>query len=364
MKLAAVLLAAGLSQRFGLANKLLANVGGEPMVRRVARAVAACPVTEFWAVTGADHEALRAALLGLPFRCVMNSSYRDGLGASVAFGVAQLDNDIDGVLIVPGDMAWLETAFLNQIIDAFARTGGERIVHAIDETGQQRNPVLWPRRCISDLSKLSGESGAKSLIASDPIPRLTVCPSNDLCLDDIDTPEQLASFQQWNAMTGSTKNVLFLCTHNSCRSVIAESILNAIGGGRFRGFSAGSHPSGRINPGAIALLTRKGYPTVGLRSKTWDEFAAPGAAPIDYIITVCADAAGETCPFWPGHPTSAHWGVADPSRFEGTDSERQAAFDETHRLLYDRIKAFIDLPFDALDPSALKQRLMAIGTMT
>ena len=165
-------------------------------------------------------------------------------------------------------------------------------------------------------------------------------------------------------MMGPSKNVLFLCTHNSCRSVIAESILNADGGGRFKAYSAGSHPSGRINPGAIDLLQRKGYPTDGLRSKAWDEFAESGAPPVHFIFTVCADAAGETCPIWPGHPTSAHWGVADPSRFQGTDSERRAAFDETHRLLYERIKTFVDLPFETLDPPALRQRLMAIGTMT
>jgi arsenate reductase (thioredoxin) len=160
------------------------------------------------------------------------------------------------------------------------------------------------------------------------------------------------------------KTVLFLCTHNSCRSVIAESILNALGQGRFRALSAGSHPSGRINSGALDLLQRKGYPTHGLRSKTWDEFAALDAPPIDFIFTVCADAAGETCPVWPGHPTTAHWGVADPSRLIGTDSEQKAAFDETHRLLYERIAVFIDLPFGALDPTALKQRLTDIGTMT
>ena len=162
-------------------------------------------------------------------------------------------------------------------------------------------------------------------------------------------------------MSDRPMNVLFLCTHNSCRSVIAESILNVAGGGRFRAFSAGSHPSGHINPGAIDLLERKGYPVAGLSSKAWDEFAAPGAPPLDFIFTVCDDAAGESCPYWPGHPVSAHWGVSDPSRFQGTDAERRAAFDETHRLLYERISSFINLPFESLDPAALKQSLKDIG---
>jgi protein-tyrosine-phosphatase len=164
-------------------------------------------------------------------------------------------------------------------------------------------------------------------------------------------------------MTNAPITILFLCTHNSCRSVIAESIVNAIGGGRFQAFSAGSHPSGRINPGAISLLIRKGYPVAGLTSKAWDEFAEPSAPKLDFIVTVCDDAAGESCPYWPGHPVTAHWGVADPSRVQGTDGERVAAFDETHRLLYERIKTFIDLPFDSLDTEAVTQQMKAIGTM-
>ena len=164
-------------------------------------------------------------------------------------------------------------------------------------------------------------------------------------------------------MTNRPLNVLFLCTHNSCRSVIAESILNALGGDRFRAFSAGSHPSGRINPGALAMLERLHYPVDGLRSKSWDAFAAPDAPPIDYIVTVCDDAAGEACPFWPGKPVTAHWGVADPSRADGTETEKIAAFAECHRVLHQRISAFVDLPLESLDRAALKGRMDEIGRL-
>ena len=165
-------------------------------------------------------------------------------------------------------------------------------------------------------------------------------------------------------MTDRVFNVLFLCTHNSCRSVIAESILNALGAGKFRAFSAGSHPSGRINAGALELLKRMDYPTEGLRSKTWDEFAAPGATPLDFIFTVCDDAAGETCPFWPGHPATAHWGVADPSRAEGSEAEKRRAFDEAHRLLHRRIEAFVALPLALPAPPDLGHQLDEIGRLT
>lgn len=162
-------------------------------------------------------------------------------------------------------------------------------------------------------------------------------------------------------MTDRVFNVLFLCTHNSCRSVIAESIMNKVGAGKFRAFSAGSHPGGRINAGALELLERLHYPVAGLRSKSWDEFAAPGAPPIDFIFTVCDDAAGETCPFWPGQPMTAHWGVADPSRVEGSDTVKRQAFDDTHTLLHERINAFVNLPLGELDQLSVQRRLDEIG---
>lgn len=165
-------------------------------------------------------------------------------------------------------------------------------------------------------------------------------------------------------MTGRTYNVLFLCTHNSCRSVIAECILNALGAPAFRAFSAGSQPSGLINPGALALLARHGYSTDGVRSKSWDAFAAPAAPGINFIFTVCDDAASEICPVWPGHPTTAHWGVEDPSRVKGTDAERHAAFEACHDILRRRIEAFLALEFELLDRDAIAARARDIGLLS
>ncbi len=137
-------------------------------------------------------------------------------------------------------------------------------------------------------------------------------------------------------------NVLFLCTGNSARSILSEAILNRLGEGRFRAYSAGSKPVGRVNPGALELLRRREYPTDGLRSKSWDEFAGPDAAAMDYIITVCNNAAGETCPVWPGHPATEHWDIADPAGVGETDEERRAAFEEAYAVLQERIEKFLD----------------------
>jgi arsenate reductase (thioredoxin) len=156
-------------------------------------------------------------------------------------------------------------------------------------------------------------------------------------------------------------NVLFLCTGNSARSILAESLLNHWGHGRFRAYSAGSFPRGQVHPLSIALLTEIRLPTAGLRSKSWDEFAAPGAPPIDFIFTVCDDAAGEVCPVWPGHPMSAHWGVEDPAAVEGTDDEKRAAFRRVLLELENRIKLFINLPVATLDRIALQRHIEAIG---
>ena len=156
-------------------------------------------------------------------------------------------------------------------------------------------------------------------------------------------------------------NALFLCTGNSARSVLAESILNRLGGGRFKAFSAGSHPTGRVNPHAIALLKRLNYPTVGLRSKSWDEFAARGAPALDFVFTVCDNAAGEVCPIWPGQPMTAHWGIPDPAAAAGTEAEIAAAFADAYRMLERRIDIFTNLPLTSLDRLALQKRLDAIG---
>ena len=156
-------------------------------------------------------------------------------------------------------------------------------------------------------------------------------------------------------------NVLFLCTHNSARSVLAEAIMNRIGAGKFVAYSAGSQPRGAINPNSIKLLNQLGYDTSSFRSKSWDEFAKPGAPEIDFIFTVCDDAAGEACPVWPGKPLTAHWGVADPSAVKGSDLEVSLAVQEAYRLLYSRIELFAALPIRGLDTMTLKARLREIG---
>lgn len=157
------------------------------------------------------------------------------------------------------------------------------------------------------------------------------------------------------------KNVLFLCTGNSARSLIAEAIINREGLGKFRGFSAGSRPTGAPNPHAIALLEQLNYKTSELRSKTWDEFAGPDAPQMDFVFTVCDSAAAETCPIWPGQPMSAHWGVPDPAAATGSDAEIALSFGETYRMLYNRITIFANLPLGQLDGLSLKLELDAIG---
>jgi arsenate reductase (thioredoxin) len=155
-------------------------------------------------------------------------------------------------------------------------------------------------------------------------------------------------------------NVLVLCTGNSARSILAEVLFNKLGKGKIRAFSAGSKPAGRVNPGAIELLQQEGYSTEGLRSKSWDEFAAAGAPEIDFIFTVCDNAAGEVCPIWPGKPATAHWGIPDPAHVEG-DAARRAAFRKAYDQLGRRIRQFMDLPVDKLDAPALKAKLAEIG---
>jgi protein-tyrosine-phosphatase len=156
-------------------------------------------------------------------------------------------------------------------------------------------------------------------------------------------------------------NILFLCTGNSARSVMAEAILNRLGRGRFRAFSAGSHPAGRVNPFTIALLKELGYATEGFRSKSWDEFARSGAPTMDIIVTVCDNAAGEVCPVWPGRPATAHWGFPDPAAFDGPDPEKRAVFAEVYGMIERRLKALAALDLDGLDPAGLKRALAALG---
>jgi arsenate reductase len=156
-------------------------------------------------------------------------------------------------------------------------------------------------------------------------------------------------------------NVLFLCTGNSARSILAESILRKDGAGRFRTFSAGSAPKGAVNPLALRVLERMDYPTDGMRSKSWLEFAAPDAPVMDFVFTVCDNAAGEACPVWPGQPMTAHWGIEDPAAAEGTELEKEAAFTTAFRYLKNRIGAFISLPLNKIDKLSLGTRLREIG---
>jgi arsenate reductase (thioredoxin) len=156
-------------------------------------------------------------------------------------------------------------------------------------------------------------------------------------------------------------SVLFLCTGNSARSILAECALNRLGRGKFRAYSAGSFPKGEVHPFALELLRRQSYPVDQLRSKSWDEFAVSGAPELDFVFTVCDNAANEMCPIWPGQPMTAHWGLADPAAVEGNEAERRLAFAETLRMLNNRIHAFVNLPIKSLDKLSLQKRLHEIG---
>ena len=165
------------------------------------------------------------------------------------------------------------------------------------------------------------------------------------------------------SMTDKTANVLILCTGNSARSILAEAILNREGAGRFVAYSAGSQPKGEPHPRTIALLTELGYDTSGFRSKSWDEFAGPGAPTMDFIITVCDSASGEACPYWPGHPLVAHWGIPDPAAATGSEAEQKAAFLDAYRRLAARISEFVNLDIGTMDLATLRTRLGEIGAM-
>jgi arsenate reductase len=161
--------------------------------------------------------------------------------------------------------------------------------------------------------------------------------------------------------TTTPLDVLFLCTGNSARSIMAECILSRLGAGKFRAYSAGSHPTGKVNPLALNLLRKTHYDVSGLRSKSWDEFAAPGAPKLDFVFTVCDDAANEVCPVWPGQPVTAHWGLPDPAKAEGNEAEKAFAFDDCYRMLNQRIGIFVNLPLDKLNKLSLQEHLDEIG---
>ena len=165
-------------------------------------------------------------------------------------------------------------------------------------------------------------------------------------------------------MSDPVYNVLFLCTGNSARSILAQALMNHVGAGRFKAYSAGSHPKGEVHPQSIALLKRMNFDTAFARSKSWDEFAAPDAPKMDFVFTVCDDAAGESCPVWPGQPMSAHWGVPDPAAVQGTDAEISLAFSDTFRMLNSRISIFAALPLASIDRLSLQRKLNDIGKDT
>ncbi|MGV3741018.1 MAG: arsenate reductase ArsC [Burkholderiaceae bacterium] len=162
-------------------------------------------------------------------------------------------------------------------------------------------------------------------------------------------------------MMEKTYNVLFLCTGNSARSIMAEALATTMSKGRFKGYSAGSKPTGKVNPFAIEQVVKTGYPTDKLRSKSWEEFAAADAPHMDFIITVCDNAAGEECPYWPGHPTSAHWGFEDPAKVEGGDEQKRAAFEKVFKQILARMNSFLSLPVHMLDRHAIQQEMKKIG---
>jgi len=162
-------------------------------------------------------------------------------------------------------------------------------------------------------------------------------------------------------MVDTPYNVLFLCTGNSARSIMAEAIIDRVGGRLFKGFSAGSHPKGEVHPFALDILKKLNYDSTRSRSKSWDEFAAPGAPRMDFVFTVCDDAAKEECPLWPGQPMTAHWGLPDPAAVQGTEVERRLAFADAFRMLNNRISIFVSLPMKSLDKLSLQRRLDEIG---
>ena len=162
-------------------------------------------------------------------------------------------------------------------------------------------------------------------------------------------------------MANKPYNILVLCTGNSARSILAEALFNTLGAGRFKAYSAGSHPAGRVNPFALEQLEGLGYPTGELRSKSWDEFAQPNSPQMDFVVTVCDNAAGEVCPIWPGQPVTAHWGFSDPAAVAGTDEQKRAAFAQTLRQIRNRVRLFLSLPLETLDRMAIECRMRAIG---
>ncbi len=244
--------------------------------------------------------------------------------------------DIARLLAVPHNTLSTHLNLLEQARLVLSRREGRLIIYAANrDRALQLTAFL-----VEDCCRMTGQSCGGSTGESLPFPA-----------------------KREGFMSAKIYNVLVLCTGNSARSIIAEAILNREGAGRIRAFSAGSKPKDAPNPHALNLLKGLGYDTGGFRSKSWEELASPGAPKMDFIITVCDSAAGESCPVWPGHPLVAHWGIPDPAAVIGTEAEKRAAFMETYRRLGARISAFVNLDLEALDLSTLKQALADIGAM-
>jgi arsenate reductase len=297
--------------------------------------------------TEADGGALRALLsdAGLPIDDLGDDSWQSFLIARAAGAIAGVGaverRDQDGLLrslvVTPNFRAQGVGRRIVDALEADARTQGLRALYLLTESAQGFFAGLGYRE-----------------------------------LDRKDAPSSIRTTTQFSAACPSTAtlmaktldrtfNVLFLCTHNSARSIMAEGLLNDIGKGRFRAFSAGSHPGAAPNPFAVETLARLNLPTNGLRSKPWDEFALPGAPVMDLVITVCDQAAGEVCPIWQGQPIKAHWAVEDPSRFQGSDDARLRKFSKAAGILKRRIELLVSLPLPTLERLALEKQVRDIG---
>jgi len=258
-----------------------------------------------------------------------------------------------------------DTALVRSVAVSADRRGlgiGGRIVRELEQRAQQmgiRDLVLLTQTATGFFEHqgyriIPRESVGAPVQQSDEFRLL--CPATATCMSKSLTGAQASH------IADKPYKVLVLCTGNSARSILAEALINHLGAGRFRGFSAGSHPKGAVHPLALDLLKEMGLPTQGLRSKSWDEFAPPGAASLDFVFTVCDNAAGEACPYWPGQPIKAHWGLPDPAAVEGSDADRRRAFRAAFQALESRVRMFMSLPIASLDRSELQQRLKAIGT--
>lgn len=246
--------------------------------------------------------------------------------------------DIARLLAIPHNTLSTHLALLEQARLVLSRREGRSIIYAANRSRALELTTFL----LADCCSLSGD----------------VC---DLSAAGPATPFIPAKREE--PMPGKTYNVLVLCTGNSSRSIVAETLLNREGKGRIHAFSAGSQPRGKPNPYTLALLKELGYDIEGLRSKSWDEFAKKDAPQMDFVITVCDSAAGEACPHWPGHPLVAHWGIADPAAVEGTDAQKRAAFMEAYRRLAARVTAFVNLDIEGLDLATLKRKVAEIGAM-